>query len=187
MRNFYNLLLSGHPLLSGHLGRSRKCPLNRGFTLFYSIRNQYLTGSISRVKGSRFEECWFFTLSRYTIINEARVKRFDENHPPQYLSNKKCCQFQAACDSFGLTNEATSKVVNVSLKNMATDWFPGLYRWVKHRITQEVDLCSSKSFLGCKFCFRNKIVNWSLYIFYLFRSLQYLQQNCLPCKGHFSD
>lgn len=30
----------------------------------------------------RFEDCWVFTLSRYTIINEARVKRFDEKHPP---------------------------------------------------------------------------------------------------------
>ena len=26
-------LLSGHPLLSGHLGRSQRCPLNRGFTV----------------------------------------------------------------------------------------------------------------------------------------------------------
>ena len=27
-------LLNGHPLLSGHLGRSRRCPLNRGFTVY---------------------------------------------------------------------------------------------------------------------------------------------------------
>lgn len=30
----------------------------------------------------RIEDCWIFTLSRYTIINEARVKRFHEKHPP---------------------------------------------------------------------------------------------------------
>ena len=153
--------------------------------LFYSIRNQYLTGSSSHVEGFDLNIAVFLLYP--DIQYEARVKRFDQIHPPKYLSNEKYCQFQAACDSFGLTNEATSKVVNVSLKNMATDWFPGLYRWVKHRITQEGDLCSSKSLLGRRFCFRMKIVNWSLYIFYLFRSLQYLQQNCLPCKGHFSN
>ena len=33
LRNFYKPLLSGHPLLLGHLGKSRKCELNRGFTV----------------------------------------------------------------------------------------------------------------------------------------------------------
>ena len=30
---FLQPLLSGHPLLSRHLGRSRRCRLNRGFTV----------------------------------------------------------------------------------------------------------------------------------------------------------
>ena len=33
MRNFYKPLLGGHPPLSGHFGRSRRCPLNRSFTV----------------------------------------------------------------------------------------------------------------------------------------------------------
>ena len=33
MAHILQTLLSGHPLLSGHLGRSRRCPLNRGFTV----------------------------------------------------------------------------------------------------------------------------------------------------------
>ena len=34
---FLKPLLSGHPLLSRHLGRSRKCPLNTGFTVIDTI------------------------------------------------------------------------------------------------------------------------------------------------------
>ena len=33
MTHILQTLLNGHPLLSGHLGRSRRCPLNRGFTV----------------------------------------------------------------------------------------------------------------------------------------------------------
>ena len=34
---FYKSLISGHPLLSGHLRRSRRCPLNISFTVFRVI------------------------------------------------------------------------------------------------------------------------------------------------------
>ena len=33
-RNFYKPLLNGHPLVSGHLRRSQRCPLSKGFTIF---------------------------------------------------------------------------------------------------------------------------------------------------------
>ena len=51
--------------------------------------------------------------------------------------------FQAACESFGVDDEAASKVVSASLKNMSTGWSPGLYRWVEER-KKPSDLCSSK-------------------------------------------
>ncbi|XP_068736413.1 nitric oxide synthase 1-like isoform X2 [Montipora capricornis] len=41
--------------------------------------------------------------------------------------------FKAACDSFGVNDEAASKVVSESLKKMVTGWSPGLYRWVNER------------------------------------------------------
>lgn len=49
--------------------------------------------------------------------------------------------FQAACESFGVNDEAASKVVSTSLKNMSTSWSPGVYRWVEER-RKPWDLCS---------------------------------------------
>lgn len=49
--------------------------------------------------------------------------------------------FKAACDSFGVNDEAASKVVSTSLKNMSTSWSPGVYRWVEER-RKPWDLCS---------------------------------------------
>ena len=37
MRNLYKPLLSGLPPLRGHLGRSRRCPLNRGLTVLETM------------------------------------------------------------------------------------------------------------------------------------------------------
>ena len=55
--------------------------------------------------------------------------------------------FQAACDSFGVKEEAANKVVSESLKNMATGWNPGHYRWVEDQ-RKAMDPCASKFMRG---------------------------------------
>lgn len=40
-----------------------------------------------------------------------------------------------------MNDEAASKVVSTSLKNMSTSWSPGVYRWVGER-RKTWDLCS---------------------------------------------
>lgn len=52
--------------------------------------------------------------------------------------------FKAACESFGVNDEAANKVINESLKNMVTEWSPGLYRCVEDR-SKPMDLCSNLS------------------------------------------
>ena len=47
---FLEPLLSGHPVLSGHLRRSRRCPLNRGFTVFVKLLIQ-LVREFSQLSG----------------------------------------------------------------------------------------------------------------------------------------
>ena len=48
-----------------------------------------------------------------------------------------------ASSYFGVNNEAASKVVSDSLKEMVSGWSPGLYRWVSDN-TIPMDLCASK-------------------------------------------
>ena len=47
MRNFYKPQLGGHPLLSGHLGRSRGCRLNKGFTVIGPVSSNLVPRVLS--------------------------------------------------------------------------------------------------------------------------------------------
>ena len=60
-------LLSRHPLLSGHLGRSRRCPLNRGFTV---LKYFYYPSSIQLYKDFFSVQ---FILTGY-LINENLIE-----------------------------------------------------------------------------------------------------------------
>ena len=57
LHNFYKPFLSGHPLLSGHLERSRRSPVNRGFTVI-----NYLNAIVTPWDFSLRVPVWIFNL-----------------------------------------------------------------------------------------------------------------------------
>ena len=54
--DFYKPLLSGLPLLRGHLGRSRRCPLNRGLTVLETISG--MSRNSPKSYGMRRSKIW---------------------------------------------------------------------------------------------------------------------------------
>ena len=51
LHNSYKPVLGGHPLLSRHLGRSRRCLHNRGFTVLISVLLKLINNSLRKYKG----------------------------------------------------------------------------------------------------------------------------------------
>ena len=109
MAHILQTLLSGHPLLSGHLGRSRRCPLNRGFTVLECGRPICLnTTSMIRERIQRHEvplpNLYYFKL--FKIHSRAREIAHTTSKACEYCPTMEEKEALSFCPEFNNAQES---------------------------------------------------------------------------------
>ena len=109
MAHILQTLLSEHPLLSGHLGRSRRCPLNRGFTVLECGRPICLsTTSMIRERIQRHEvplpNLYYFKL--FKIHSRAREIAHTTSKACEYCPTMEEKEALSFCPEFNNAQES---------------------------------------------------------------------------------